>query len=96
MLTAALVFVILAIVFWQLSKFFRRVGRDLEASARNEAYFKSALLDSVQSIDSKLNPEPEPIDLFAEINKVDKELQSVEECRRKDREAVEDLINGTD
>lgn len=96
MLTGILVCIILGFVFWHMSKFLRKLARTLEKSAKHEKYFKSAVVENLRGINRAVNPPSEPVDLYAELNKVNEELRSKEETRLKDREAIEDLIKNTD
>jgi hypothetical protein len=75
-----------------MSKFLGKLARKLERSAKHEAYFKSAVIENLQGINQAVNPTQKPVDMFAEINRVNEELRSKEKIRLKDREAVEDLI----
>jgi hypothetical protein len=96
MLTGILIFIILGIVFWLLSKFLGKIARGLKEAAKSEAYFKSTLLENVQSINEGVNPTPEKVDLIAEIGRVNRELVEKENQRLEDRKAVESLINSTE
>ena len=95
MLTGALIFAILAVLFWLLSRYLNKVGQGLREAARSEAYYKSTLLENVQAIKEGVDPTPEPMDLIAEIGKVNRELTEKERQRKEDRQAIENLINDT-
>ena len=96
MLTGIFVCIILGFLFWQMSKFLKKVARDLEHSAKHEAYFKSAVIENLQGINQATSLPSKPVDMFDEISKVNEELRSKEETRLKDRAAIEDLIKNTD
>lgn len=95
MLLGTLIFVILGIVFWWLSKKLGKLAQGLREAQRAEAYYKSTLLENVQSIKEGVCPTPETVDVIAEIRKVNSDLAAKESQRRADRRAVEDLINDT-
>lgn len=92
MLTGIIVFVILGVVFWWLSKVLGKEAQGLREAQRSEAYFKSTLLENVQSIKEGVCPTPEPRDTIAEIGRINKELKDKERQRQADRMAIEDLI----
>ena len=96
MFTALLVFIILALVCWKLSKFFKRIASDLREVAESESYYKQTLLDSVQDVRDSVCPEEEEVDVVSELRKINDELKGREDQKRRDREAVEQLIVDSD
>jgi predicted DNA-binding protein YlxM (UPF0122 family) len=96
MLTGILIFIILGLVFWHVSKFLRNLSRAMSEHNQNESYFRSAVIDNLRGINGGLNPAPERLDLYAEINKVNEELRSKKEQHLQDQKAIDDLISGTD
>ena len=96
MLTALLVFIILALLCWRLSKFFKRVSADLREAAESESYYKQTLLEAAQDVRDSVCPEKEELDVISELRKINDELKMREEQKRQDREAVAKLIGDTD
>jgi len=96
MLIFTLVCIILAIVFWQLSKFFGKLSRQIASAARHEDYFKAEVLGNLQGINRGVNPEPEHVDVYAELRSIDAELKEKEESKRFARDAVDQLLKETD
>ena len=96
MLTGILVFIILGLVFWHVSKFLRKLAGAMSERDRNESYYRSAVIENLQSINGGVNPAPEQIDLYSEINRVNEELRSKKELHLQDQKAIDDLINDTD
>lgn len=94
MLTGILIFIILGLVFWHMSKFLRKVSEAMIDRSRNEAYFQSAIIENLEGINEGVNPAPEKLDIYSEINKINEELRSKEEIRLQDQKAIDDLING--
>jgi predicted DNA-binding protein YlxM (UPF0122 family) len=96
MLTGILIFIILGVIFWHVSKFLKKLSGAMSEHNKCETYFRSAVINNLQDINEGMNPVPEKLDLYTEINKINEELRSKREQHFQDQKAINDLINDTD
>ena len=96
MLTAILTFLILGWICWKLSKFCKRIASNLREVAESESYYKQTLLEAAQDVRDNVCPEEEEVDVAAELREINDGLKAREEQKRRDREAIEQLIVDTD